>query len=388
MEKILKIIPLVLFVLSCSHPKNNQDNKPENNLNVAKVSVDIFDVSHVDLSEVFKKIDLIPLETKDESLVGGITQLIYVKDDYFIIRSGDRNVIIFDNVGNFISNSLAKRGNGPGEYIHIFCAAYNPFKKTIDILQPQNKITSYDVLFNFVSENKINHQRKNYGMFHYIFPIGEMEYMCLNLDIYDDFDKIFFYDTKREEIVKTITFEDIYCGFTQEESPFYLSDSTYYFAPPLTTYSGYSVDIDNRTLDKKIYLDFGRKKINLKTIKQYEENEDIASYLLTSNIPTPDKNLFNNNYVISRILVPEKVEMYTFFCNLTTGQKYMLKEKTKDNYSIPDFHILEDSVLYAAIHAYHISEYIDPDLLSDSAKDILRKIKEEDNPIIVKYYLK
>ena len=367
---------------------NNSKSKYGNDLHITNIPVDVSAIPCVRLADIFKKIDLIPLETKKESLLGHIDQLIYVKDNCYIIRDGDRNVLTFDKDGKFIANSVGVRGNGPGEYAIVLSAIYNPFTKMIDILQPLNKVSSYTVSFHFMNEKKINYHGKNYGFFHDIFPVSESEYICLYPTIYDEYNTIFFYDFEDEKMVEKIVFDDIYGYLTQTVNPVKYTDSYYYFTPALTTYTGYSIDIEKRTVDPEVYLDFGKQKISQRKIKKNDANEKIQNQLLQSRSPIPVANLFNKNYLICRIFMPEKVEIHTLFCNLITKQKYLIREKTEDNYQIPLFYLLEDTELYSAIFPYQIPEYIDPNLLSDEAKNYISKIKDDDNPIIVKYSLK
>lgn len=72
------------------------------------------ELSDVDL---FEKIELIPLETQDSSLVGRLKKIITVKDKYYITVDEKHIVTIFDNNGKYISNSSKMYGNGPGEYM-------------------------------------------------------------------------------------------------------------------------------------------------------------------------------------------------------------------------------------------------------------------------------
>ena len=384
MKKNILIISLLLLIYSCSNSKSKYENDPH----ITNISIDVSAIPEVNLADIFKKIDLIPLETKKESLIGNVDQLIYVKDSCYIIRDGDRNVLTFDKDGKFIANSVSVRGNGPGEYAFVLSAIYNPFTKMIDILQPFNKVSSYTVSFHFVNEKKINYDGENYGFFHHVFPISESEYICLYPTIYDEYNTLFFYDSKEGKMIEKIIFDDIYGYLTQTVNPVKYTDSYYYFTPALTTYTGYSIDIDKRTVNPEVYLDFGKQRINQKETKQSDANGKIQNQLLQSRFPIPVANLFNKNYLICRIFMSEKVEIHTLFCNLITEKKYLIREKTEDNYLIPFFYLLEDTELYAAIFPYQISEYIDPNLLSDKAKDYISKIEEDDNPIIVKYSLK
>lgn len=49
---------------------------------------------------------------------------------------------------------------------------------------------------------------------------------------------------------------------------------------------------------------------------------------------------------------------------------------------------INNNCLYSAIQPYELEEYVDQNLLHTDNLNIINKIHEEDNPIIVKYYLK
>ena len=49
---------------------------------------------------------------------------------------------------------------------------------------------------------------------------------------------------------------------------------------------------------------------------------------------------------------------------------------------------INNNCLYSAIQPYELEEYVDKNLLHADYQSIVSKINDEDNPIIVKYYLK
>lgn len=74
--------------------------------------------SKVKLSELFgTNYRIIPLETKEESLVGQINKIKKYNNQYYILTS-NHILFHFDENGKFIS-SLNKRGKGPEEYLSI-----------------------------------------------------------------------------------------------------------------------------------------------------------------------------------------------------------------------------------------------------------------------------
>jgi len=67
------------------------------------------------LSEITEKIDVIELETNDNSFIGsrGILH-VDTLENYYIVFDGSPGVLVFDSLGNFIRR-IGRRGQGPGE---------------------------------------------------------------------------------------------------------------------------------------------------------------------------------------------------------------------------------------------------------------------------------
>jgi hypothetical protein len=62
--------------------------------------------------------------------------------------------------------------------------------------------------------------------------------------------------------------------------------------------------------------------------------------------------------------------------------------KLSNGVIIPMFHFISNDILYCIAPASHINSAIDINYLTEKSKMLLPQIQEDDNPIIVKYYLK
>lgn len=102
------------MVFVSSSCKSDTDLK---SLPVIEISPQFSDNSFV-FEDVFQSVDIIPLETNSECLIGGITKLVEAYDSYFIMDRVNNIVAKFDNKGKFITR-LGGVGNGPGEYLKI-----------------------------------------------------------------------------------------------------------------------------------------------------------------------------------------------------------------------------------------------------------------------------
>lgn len=71
----------------------------------------------VKLSSVFPDCRLIPLETNDSSLIGGVGNKVVQRDSMFYVAS-ENSVLCFDDDGSFVRR-IDRRGEGPEDYVEI-----------------------------------------------------------------------------------------------------------------------------------------------------------------------------------------------------------------------------------------------------------------------------
>ncbi len=120
---------LLVSILSCS---NNTNESQENDFpKVIYVNPSEARTDSLNLSEIAAKIEYIPLQTTDSSLISYFSVFAITKD-YIFIKNG-QSVLTFDKSGNFI-NSLFKVGRGPGETLASYIAAdeINEFVYVLD----------------------------------------------------------------------------------------------------------------------------------------------------------------------------------------------------------------------------------------------------------------
>lgn len=66
----------------------------------------------MNLSEISERVEYIPLQSTDSSLIGDFSRFVITQDNFFIVHNA--SVLTFDKYGKF-KNSLFRVGNGPGE---------------------------------------------------------------------------------------------------------------------------------------------------------------------------------------------------------------------------------------------------------------------------------
>jgi len=146
MKKALILIALFLYLTGCS------EEKPVGDYPVIDVLNSIGKYQRVYCSDFFSSIELIPLETEKECLLlDDFPPASILKDSLIFMRGDERTNIrlyAFDWSGKFL-NQIGERGQGPGEYITLLDVFLNPDNLSI-IVTDVYKLLEYDFSGKFI----------------------------------------------------------------------------------------------------------------------------------------------------------------------------------------------------------------------------------------------
>ncbi|GHT29705.1 hypothetical protein FACS189432_08910 [Bacteroidia bacterium] len=117
----------------------------------------------------------------------------------------------------------------------------------------------------------------------------------------------------------------------------------------------------------------------IETVNDVNEN-GIREYALTYDILQND-NLY---FVQSRY----NTNFYLTFYDKNTKKTVTTSDKFINGEKMANLFLLSDTVWYGYVDASDIDSYIVMEYLTEESKQKLSQIKEDDNPVIVKYYLK
>ena len=386
----MKHFLLIFFSLVLLLPSCNKKEIIKTETQIVSIDMDRSkELSDVDL---FEKIELIPLETQDASLVGRLKKIITVKDKYYITVDEKHIVTIFDNNGKYISNSSKMYGNGPGEYMIYSDIAYNSQTNKIEILNSTG-IKAYDNQFDFSYKRELPDNM----LFHRFYPIGSDEYILIN-GIYNP-ESLYFFDSKKSAFSDTITY-DHFATVTANNPPFSQVGSTQYFCPYSASYYIFTLDCQKHSLTPVFQFDFGSKNIDPKQLSRFglngreknPENEysvgtEINDFLLNeSNLPLPLKSLVSDQYLVTWIIRNNKPYYNIYNTKTKKGQLMPYPSKIKDRN--PYFFAIDGNVLIALVQPYELSNYVDMNLVNPEDKEKVKQLTEESNPVIVRYYIK
>lgn len=370
MRKI-SIILLSIIVFACS---KSSKELPDG---IERIPVEVHKFSE-DASSFLGKIELTPLETNDTSLFHRSNKVIYDKRmDMYAIYT-DQIIYTFSGDGKYIDNSKKMKGQGPNEYVMALDINFNPYLKGIDMLNPYGTIYTYSPTFEllakrtFKPEFPVNHfmslDAENY-IFTYPFLWTDQEVSFVNL--------------KTQQAINS-NYEGTISGNSMQNTYFY------------------KIDTKEKKLVPIIYLDFGDSEVETDGLvgrawgKRADSDNEIQEitketqerdqYLRKSNNLLPLLKFFNDDYVYLYLAQTERGYGSHFIYNRKKKEGFLIKDG-KPFLMYPCFGIV-DNVLLSICQPDRISEIVDRNLMSPEEIQEMEQLKEDDNPVIVKYYLK
>lgn len=150
--KILSIITVIICTLNAC--QNKQSSIIKQNAPTYSFSIDT-ETTPFDLSTISDLDTIIPLETKDECLIGAIGNVFLTDSSIVVWDKNEGNIFVFDKTGKYV-RKIGNKGGSPNEYISIGDVQMN--KDTICILDvAARKIMKYDIAGKLISSSKSNY---------------------------------------------------------------------------------------------------------------------------------------------------------------------------------------------------------------------------------------
>lgn len=149
------VIGMAIICFSCSNSKKYTiDGEVLPTDNAAVITIEpTSDTVH--FSKIVKSLDIIPLESKDGSLMGSIESLKYNDSLFFCLDYRGKQIYSFDAQGNFRC-LVGTNGRGHGEYLKPNCIGIDTYNKQLLVLDNGKNIKRYDYEGNFISSDEFN----------------------------------------------------------------------------------------------------------------------------------------------------------------------------------------------------------------------------------------
>ncbi|MCS3107473.1 6-bladed beta-propeller [Bacteroides fragilis] len=145
MKSILLL--LIITLLGCSSNKK-QEPISKSGVPVINLSEDVSTVPSLLLSEAAEKLEIVPLEMTDESVLSDITEMQVTDHNIWIDHGREFYIYRFSRTGKFL-NKIGSIGKGPGEYTTYSTFLVDEDKKEVYIIANTNGVLAYDFEGNF-----------------------------------------------------------------------------------------------------------------------------------------------------------------------------------------------------------------------------------------------
>lgn len=304
----------ITILFSCNNKNSTNNTKKDQ---IIHFNVSNWEKDQKIPKKVIKKVRFIPLETKEDCLLGEIDKIISVKNRLYILDRGiNKQIFVFNTEGKYLG-SIGKYGKGPGEFISLSDFIIDDKKNQLLVLDAQlRKVLTYNLQdANFLNELKVTFLvtdfvklDDNVLSFYSKFPQTKsgINYSIANMNLKDKSYKWF---------------------LVQDEYDTRLSYSHSIFQSENTYFASYFKDIIYRiTADEVepfITIDFGKNKIPKEKLKNIHSNlKQIVELLKEKDWTYGIENVFENNQFLTFNFKLEKHNVMVIYSKITGNYFY------------------------------------------------------------------
>ncbi|MDR1699906.1 MAG: 6-bladed beta-propeller [Lachnoclostridium sp.] len=377
------IVLLILLVSTESCKRHTPVIIDDSNM----ITIEVSDQNKMDPRSVIEEMELIPLETTAESLIGDVEHLFMVDDKIIVVDIvHSKSIFIFGRKGELIRR-INGLGRGPNEYLNLSHVALTHDKQHIAAYDDKGAgILFYDLDGNLVSIEKVG------------FDLYKMEYADNNhiaCTTYgsnrkrtgqEDSDYLIYFTNHRYNIESGI-FRNRFDRDIFSLSPTLKKFNDLVYFNPVLSDTIYTANanafIAKYRLDMSPINGFSNPRSDI-------DKKKIDDFLFT-------RPLFSGHfvdgdqYLLFNISTPPERVIENYIYDKTTGKTCKLEYNWNDSSCL--FHSNLNSSLWAsgnqylaAIPAFAITMIVPEEYRKNN--DALKNLTEDDNPVLVLYTLK
>lgn len=374
MKRIGIVTFLAFVLLGCKHSSEFVD------CNILRADLNA-GASHI--GDVFERIEVIPLETTDSSLVVYPLEMKEYKNVFYLFDIHTGNLLTFDAQGEFI-RKIGGKGHGPGEYTHLASISIDDKNETLQLLEPWGNCLNYTLDGKFIEKKVLPSSIPNYQSIHNI--DGYMVTWTIPLD--SESDCISIIDSQTVQQVNS------FCNgpriIKDYSDNFYEYGDKVYYGQTIENHNVYEVTKDSLRLVYK--WDFGKDNYDMYDLGfTYADDDEIFEG------PKFRKGIKDGVIPYWASYQNENDDYY--FINLSIGQgkgKSVFYDKSQSTSFVFDGvengfwtknpRIMTNDYLVCVLFNEDFDKY--KDVLSDSERKKLDALSEDDNPCLLRLYFK
>lgn len=332
-----------LIAISCNQTSNEDSS-------IRTLNFDPDEARPYKVTELFSKIEVVPLEFTEESMVAKPRVFSISKDRIYVLISeqGKGVLMVFDRKGNYLWKTSI--GKGPGEFVSV---------ASFSLSESGEEITIFDLKSrNFFDKNGNHLRREKLAFASFLLPPCSIDSLTFGMDIKNDL-----FIVGKNEIRSRIS----------------LTSTTDYYARPVLCY--------NENIYFTIPFQSGIYTLENETPKLYYNLNFGSSTFNQSSKSILDINLLQENWYENKVcnIICKQIDANNMIMSARVENKpcLILTSLKKENHKKHIIYPLFPSTIieiYAGLDQKQKDELeaIDPDL-----NNILSKVKIDDNPIVV-----
>ena len=373
---------LLFVVLLCGC---NKQYKAKKDSSFSTIGVDFDEKKSTESSYWFSQLEIIPLETKDNSLLSldkGF-KIQYFENNFYILDKGQNDIFVFDSYGNHKYNSKQKKGGGPEEYHMIYDFDINRETREIEILDiAVYKIKKYNLDFTYIDNITLPedvYPIKNFKiisskMYCFYHTPQQIEKPALKI-YYSDENKIQEYLVlKKDKRPST------------QSDPFYVYNDQVYFTYSFPNEELFQICENGENIVNKV-LEYDLGKYTLSFDKKIDESIFTPDFFNRYSDYVFLTNKYENNECYYNYIFYDN-KYFMLKCNKETKEQDLISGEFSDSGVLLSPFFIDDLYFYVLASPEYLKEVVSLKLLDEKSKKILENISVDDNPVILKYYLK
>lgn len=371
MNKYFLLCFCCMLFLSCNKKNTESARKI--------LSVDITP-QELSASTLFRKIEIIPLETKPESLITAIGRIIETDDKYYILDDRIAVLFCFTKQGKFLYK-IDRNGSGPEEYHLIYETIIKPEENRVYMLSPMGMLYTYTPQGEFIKKDLLP---AGGGQDMIEIEKGLIAYWTLLGN--PDENKVTFYDIDKGKVAG---------GFWKDTDTTFMTnmciDVFYQYNGENFFSTQFANDVYRFTKDSielAYKWDFGPDNIDLEPYKERVKEDPNVFPQLTETMEIPYffyRQFQNNNYYYTVLNTWTIDRWRNVFYRKKDGKPFVF-DTLEGGAKIKNTGIFTDDYMISVISPEEIETF--RNCLSSEEFEKIKNLPEDNNLCLVKYYFK
>ncbi|HKL92929.1 MAG TPA: 6-bladed beta-propeller [Bacteroidales bacterium] len=371
------VLALTVYFLLVSACKES----PNDGFETIRITVDVSSNASFKLSQVIDSLSYLVLETKDESLIGRPSKVVYRSGRYFVGDSDIAQAIfVFSSDGSF-EGKIQSMGQGPGEYMGMTDFCVDEMGQVIIYDGVKDKILLFNDAGEFVESISVQNvvgdfigilDDRNRFVLYSSYRTYQGKANLMELDDNGRVVKKHLFIDKNTNVDLTVSSIDL-CGYSPNKIQF------------CQLYDNVAYRYENGFLHRSFEFDFGQYNLP-------------KNYIVSNEISRRDP--------YCKVCYTRETENCLYYCvNMQDrmGLGFYMKSSKKNFFASNrlekgntpfindvdgmDFYNFYGSAQHRFFSFYEVSEILDNPVASEELRDVINGLEYEHNPILVSFYV-